>query len=79
MQRLSKVKISSAARPAHRKATGSVAPSPRAFPAWIDDAEPGFVFTAVAVTPRVRDALVLRSVELPKPAARTSGHGPGAR
>jgi len=40
----------------------------RAFPAWID-AGPGPAFAAI-VTPRVRDALVLRLVASAKP-----GHG----
>jgi len=61
MRRLLKVKAASAHAPLRKAATSASAASRRNFPAWID-ASDGAAFSANTVTPRVRDALVLRKV-----------------
>jgi hypothetical protein len=60
--------------------TGSAA-ARRNFPAWIVADDSGIAFTArTAVMPRVRDALVLRTVGKKKPVSgKSSTHGAGAR
>jgi hypothetical protein len=45
-----------------KSALTATAASRRGFPAWIDASERTVAFPAVNVTPRVRDALVLRTV-----------------
>ena len=56
------------------------AASRRSYPAWIDANERTVAFTAVSVTPRVRDALVLRTVVKGKTAkAKVAPSAPGAR
>lgn len=50
----------------------------RGFPAWIDSAETGVPFTVGGVLPRVRDALVLRSV-VRKETARSKRKSDGRR
>lgn len=75
MKRSAKAKVS-AVRASLRKVAAALALRP-AFPAWID-AEQGIAFSAV-VTPRVRDCLVLRLVERPKPALRSASYAHGAR
>jgi hypothetical protein len=59
-----------------RKATSaSSAGLRRVFPAWIDASDHGLPFSAVTVTPRVRDGLVLRQVAKGKPGgAKGSTH-----
>lgn len=67
---------SATSRGARRKsALTASAASRRPFPAWIDAAE-GLAFATKAVTPRVRDALVLRAVQQKKSAnPRSVSHG----
>lgn len=79
MRRNVKVKTVSPHVPLRKAALSATAASRRTFPAWID-ASDGPAFPATAVTPRVRDALVLRTVTRKKSAKpRTPSHGPGAR
>jgi hypothetical protein len=81
MRRIAKTKIG-AARVLPRKAKVVAAASARrAFPAWIDASDRGVAFSAVGVTPRVRDGLVLRLVARKKKivATRRTPDGPGAR
>ena len=54
------------------------AASRRNFPAWIDAGE-GAAFSVTAVTPRVRDALILRKVQKKSANPRSASDGPGAR
>jgi hypothetical protein len=82
MRRVVKVKALATGAPLRKAATTSSAASRRNFPAWISADDSGVAFTAkgVGVTPRVRDALVLRLVGKRKPvSAKSSSHGPGAR
>ena len=79
MRRLARVKVAAARIPL-RKSTAVAAAARRGFPAWIDAGERGVAFSATTVTPRVRDALVLRVVSKQKhPVARSPHHGAGAR
>ena len=79
MRRNAKVKALSAPVLLRKTAMSAAAAARRTFPAWIDATE-GAVFSANAVTPRVRDALVLRTVSKKKPAnPRRVSDGPGAR
>ena len=74
MRRAAKVKVAAARIPLRKPAAR------RAFPAWIDATERGVAFSAVGVTPRVRDGLVLRVVSKKLSArTRSSSDGPGAR
>jgi hypothetical protein len=78
MHHAAKIKIAAAPIPLRKSATKSAAR--RVFPAWIDAGERGVAFSAAAVTPRVRDALVLRTVSKRKRLpGRNSSDGPGAR
>jgi hypothetical protein len=77
MRRNTKVKAAANRTPLRKSALSASAASRRAFPAWID-ANDGSTFSAV--TARVRDALVLRTVNRKKSAAsRSTSHEPGAR
>lgn len=79
MSRAPKIKIV-AARMLAPKAPRVGALVRRAFPAWIDASECAVAFNAKAVTPRVRDGLVLRMIGRAKqPTPRKPAHGPGAR
>ena len=61
-----------------KSATTASAAARRPFPAWIDADERGVVFSAVS--PRIRDGLVLRTVAKKKSAkAKVSPDGPGTR
>lgn len=80
MRRAAQVKPASAGLPRRKSALSASAASRRVFPAWIDAADGAAFSTKKVVTPRVRDALVLRTVPLKKPAnPRSATHGPGAR
>ena len=68
--RRAKAKTLATRVPVRKSALSASAASRRPFPAWIVADESGVAFTArAAVTPRVRDGLVLRHVALKKPAA----------
>ena len=78
MRRNIKVKALSTRVPVRKAALSASAASRRPFPAWID-ANDGPAFP-VTVTPRVRNALVLRTVSKKKSAnPRTASDGAGAR
>jgi hypothetical protein len=77
MRRNLKVKAVSTRIPLRKAATSATAAARRPFPAWIDAAD-GTTFSAVAVTPRLRSALVLRTVQK-KSVNPRSAHGSGAR
>ena len=62
MRRSLKVKILSPRTMLRKSALTASAAARRGFPAWIDSSEHAVAFPAVSVTPRVRDALVLRAV-----------------
>ena len=80
MRRVVKVKTFASRVPLRKKASSAPAGARRPFPAWISADEPGVAFSAKSATPRVRDALVLRTVAKKKSAAKkSSSHGPGAR
>jgi hypothetical protein len=79
MRRNVKVKSASTRVPLRKAATSATAAARRPFPAWIDAAD-GATFSATAVTPRLRSALILRTVVSKKSAnPRSAAHGPGAR
>jgi hypothetical protein len=79
MRHHAKVKALAAGIPL-RKAVGSAsAATRRAFPAWIDAGD-GTAFPVAAVQPRVRDALVLRTVGRKKSAKpRSASHDRGGK
>jgi len=81
MRRAVKVKSAAAGHiPLRKSALTSSAAARRGFPAWIDASERTVAFPAVSVTPRVRDALVLRAVAKAAPAkAKGPKHASGAR
>lgn len=84
MRRTSKVKIAVARLPLRKAITPTVVLTPtaprRVYPAWIDSAERGVALAATAVSPRVRDGLVLRVVGQKKSThVRNPAHGSGAR
>jgi hypothetical protein len=67
MRRFPKVKPVSTRVPLRKAAMSAAALSRRPFPAWIAADEGGVAFPArSAVTPRVRDGLVLRAVSRKK-------------
>jgi hypothetical protein len=73
-----KIKTLSSRVIARKSVTSGTAASRRPFPAWIDADERGVAFSAV--TPRVRDGLVLRTVAKKKSAnPKASSDGPGTR
>lgn len=74
MRRSAKAKTHAARMPLRKTALSASAASRRSFPAWIAADESGVAFSARrAVTPRVRDGLVLRRVTKKKAAGRKSG------
>lgn len=79
MRRNVKVKALSTRVPLRKAAMSASSASRRPFPAWIDAGD-GAAFSATAVTPRLRHALVLRKVG-PKKSTnpRSVSDGPGAR
>ena len=80
MRRPIKVKPLSAPGLLRKSALTASAASRRAYPAWIDASERTVAFPAVSVTPRVRDALVLRTVAKRKTArAKGSTNASGTR
>jgi hypothetical protein len=79
MRRNAKVKPASGRVLVRKAALTASSASRRSFPAWIDAAD-GATFSAATVTPRVRDALVLRAVGKKKSNARSEApDGPGLR
>jgi hypothetical protein len=73
------VKVKATRVPVRKSALSASAATRRAFPAWIDADTAAVAFSA-AVTQRVRDSLVLRTVAKRKPAgAKGTSHGPGAQ
>jgi hypothetical protein len=73
------VKVKATRVPVRKSALSASAATRRAFPAWIEADAAAVTFSA-AVTKRVRDSLVLRTVTTRKPAgAKGSTHGPGAK
>jgi hypothetical protein len=82
MRRSTKVKVVAARIPIRKSAAAAAGASRRSFPAWIDAGDRGVSFSAIkSVTPRVRDALVLRVVSKGRRSSsdRKSSHGAGAR
>jgi hypothetical protein len=81
MRRVVKVKTPASHVPLRKAAMSASAASRRAFPAWIADDESGIAFPArAAAMPRVRDALVLRTVSRKKSSStKGSSHGDGMR
>lgn len=75
-----KTKTLSTPLPLRKAAMSASVAARRSFPAWIDADERGVTFSAAIAIPRVRDALVLRTVNRPKPAnPRNSTDADGAR
>ena len=73
-----KIKTLSTRVTARKSVTSASAASRRPFPAWIDADERGVAFSAV--TPRIRDGLVLRTVAKKKSAnTKADPDGPGTR
>lgn len=80
MRRAPKVKLVAVRVPLRKSAMSASAASRRGFPAWIDAGEHGVAFSAAAVTPRVRDGLVLRKIGKKKSrGARNLSDAHGAR
>ena len=83
MRRSTKIKVAVARLPVRKTVVVPsllVIPPRRGFPAWIDAAERSAPFPAATVTSRVRDGLVLRTVDLKEKAkAKKTSHGSGAR
>jgi len=78
MRRLAAVKVVAARVPLRKSALSASAASRRGFPGWIGGAERDVAFNAAAVTPRVRDGLVLRQVgtkKLNRPGNLSDAHG----
>ena len=79
MRRTAQVKPASNGLPRRKSALTASAASRRPYPAWIDAGD-GAAFSTRGVTPRVRDAFVLRVVPRTKTAnPRSATDGPGAR
>ena len=80
MRRALKIKAAASRMPLRKAALTASAASRRPFPAWISADDGAVAFPAVAVTLRVRDALVLRTVSKKKSANAKKSSGPhGAR
>jgi hypothetical protein len=81
MRRVVKVKALATRVPLRKTAMTASAASRRGFPAWIADDEGAVAFPAkTAVTPRVRDGLVLRIVSKKKVSgAKGSSHANSTR
>lgn len=80
MRRAVKVKTPVSPVPLRKAATTASAASRRSFPAWISADEAGVAFPAKAAMPRVRNALVLRTVPRSVSTKRKgSKHGTGPR
>mgnify|MGYP001618207034 CR=1 FL=1 len=63
-----------------KSALSASAAARRGYPAWIDASERAVPFPAITVTPRVRDALVLRKVAREKSTTtKGSSHAHGSR
>ena len=74
-----KVKTLATRIPLRKAAMSASAASRRAFPAWIVADEGGVAFPAkAAVTPRVRDGLVLRRVSKKKASKARAAGGKGS-
>jgi hypothetical protein len=80
MRRHIKVKSTSNRVLVRKSVTSGSAAARRNFPAWVDSAEGIVVFTTGrTATPRVRDGLVLRRVDLTKFVERSVAHGSSSR
>ena len=80
MRRTVKVKATISRTLLRKAALTASAAARRSFPAWIAADEGGVAFSATVVTPRVRDALVLRTVGRKKSAkAQISPNGHSVR
>ncbi len=81
IRRAAKVKAAVPRVPLRKAALSATAAARRPFPAWIDAAERAVAFPAVGVTPRIRNALVLRTVVAPRksPNPKSLTDGPAAR
>lgn len=81
MRRSAKVKAVATRVPLRQTVLSASAASRRGFPAWVEADEAGVAFPARrAATPRVRDALVLRTVSKKKLSGkRGSSHGDSTR
>jgi hypothetical protein len=84
MRRTTKVKLAVAHVPLRKAAHPALVAAPfaprRVLPAWIDGQERTDSVTATAVSPRVRDGLVLRVVAQKKSLhVRNHAHGSAAR
>jgi hypothetical protein len=78
MRRAVKVKALAPQIPLRKAALSASAAARRSFPAWISADDSGVAFTArIAVTPRVRDGLVLRRVSKKKISAKTAAKKKG--
>ena len=75
MRRAPKVKTPASRMPLRKAAVTASAASRRPFPAWISADEGTAALPAVAVTVRVRDGLVLRTVSKKKTANPKSSSG----
>jgi hypothetical protein len=75
-----KIKALSSHVPLRKAAMSTSAAGRRSFPAWIDAGDRTVTFSAASAVPRVRDALILRTVVRAKPASsKTPTDADGAR
>lgn len=80
MRRTLKIKSPASHVCLRKSAMSASAVSRRPFPAWIADDENGLAFPLrAAAVPRVRDALVLRTVSKNKSSSKGPGHGDDMR
>ena len=80
MRRAPKVKTVAHQIPLRKSALTATPAVRRAFPAWIDSEDRAIALPGCAVTPRVRDALVLRTVSRRKSGtSKTPSDAPGRR
>jgi hypothetical protein len=63
-----KTKTLSTPLPLRKAAMSASIASRRSFPAWIDAGERVVTLSAAIAVPRIRDALILRTVARPRPA-----------
>lgn len=64
-----KIKALSTHMPLRKAAMSASAAGRRSFPAWIDAGDRTVTFSAASAVPRIRSALVLRTVARTKPAS----------
>lgn len=78
MRRFPKIKPAAGLVSVRKAALSAAVVARRTYPAWIDSEERAVPAAAVAVSPRIRTALVLRQVSTRKPASAkgsTDAHG----